>query len=75
MRVFKWISGWLGYLFCEAAFRLDEWVDLPPINFDSPNPLDNRSDWKRHHHVIYPVFSGFYSIGCWFYDHDEGPAK
>ena len=52
-------TQWLGWAFCEFAFR---WFDV----FDGAIPGDE--DYRWYHRV--PCFIGdkAYSVGCWFYN-------
>jgi hypothetical protein len=49
------ILGWLGWAFCEAAFRLFDWHDAR-----------QSEDWKPG--VLYHVGVRLYGIGCRLYD-------
>ena len=56
------LTGWLGFVFCEFAFR---WFDI----FDGPIKGDD--DYRWYHGVSYLIGGTAYSIGCWFYNIGE----
>lgn len=55
------MSGWLGFLFCEIAFRL--W-DALPDSACGPSPECRFVWWAR---PINGLASAFYGLGCSFY--------
>ena len=52
------LTAWLGFVFCEFAFR---WFDVFDVPFDD-------EDYRWYHRVSNFIGGTAYSIGCWFYN-------
>jgi len=61
------LTEFLGYLFCEFAFRWFDHFDDTPFVGDMENRTE--ADVQLHHRFITGVGSCTYSLGCRFYNY------
>ncbi len=60
------VTEFLGYLFCEFAFRWFDRFDGTPFVGDMENHTE--ADVQLHHRFIMAVGGRSYSLGCRFYN-------
>ena len=77
MRLRDNVCDWIGFVFCEAAFRLmpDDFLvrcifrafGESHAEIDEYVDLMNYSDYRYYDHAFFMVGSALYRIGCLFY--------
>lgn len=64
-----YLTEFLGYVFCEFAFRWFDVFDGTPFVGDMEGHTEK--DVRYHHRLIMGVGSFTYSTGCFFYNYGE----